>query len=407
MQSGLLYTLLVAALATLAPAPVEGIATTIKTTVCRTSTHSGSRTSTHYAPTHTVKVTRTVRPIATTTKTITAKNTKTITSVVAAISTKTVKGTRTTNTVTTTLTDFTVVVPSTTVIAGTFTPTVTSLSLIPRPVSTIYTTIYDRPTPSPSLYIDYSIPNPTTNPDPYSYNYDYKKRGKASADADERLAKKAKDVFCTPSVKIVTTVRKPATRTSTATKTLQPSKVVVSSTVFATQTVTQFPKGAISTVTKNASKTITAATVTFQTTQTAAPSTTVSQVVQDPSTEVSILHVYEDCRPECARTDFDGFPRLLARQQLTALTQPGGQPFADGASCCIAAYQYTAAVAFFYQKSTKTCQVLRPDDTVTDLNTFCDIDNYSNNVGLLGSASPDNSDFVISLLQCGHSFGAE
>ncbi|KAE8272037.1 hypothetical protein A4X09_0g309 [Tilletia walkeri] len=324
MQSGLLYTLLVAALATLAPAPVEGIATTIKTTVCRTSTHSGSRTSTHYAPTHTVKVTRTVRPIATTTKTITAKNTKTITSVVAAISTKTVKGTRTTNTVTTTLTDFTVVVPSTTVIAGTF-----------------------------------------------------------------------------------TTVRKPATRTSTATKTLQPSKVVVSSTVFATQTVTQFPKGAISTVTKNASKTITAATVTFQTTQTAAPSTTVSQVVQDPSTELSILHVYEDCRPECARTDFDGFPRLLARQQLTALTQPGGQPFADGASCCIAAYQYTAAVAFFYQKSTKTCQVLRPDDTVTDLNTFCDIDNYSNNVGLLGSASPDNSDFVISLLQCGHSFGAE
>ncbi|KAE8201998.1 hypothetical protein CF327_g7844, partial [Tilletia walkeri] len=136
---------------------------------------------------------------------------------------------------------------------------------------------------------------------------------------------------------------------------------------------------------------------------TAAPSTTVSQVVQDPSTEVSILHVYDACRPGNAPTDYGGFPQLQAGQQLTTLTQSGGQPFADGASCCIAAYQYTAAVAFFYQKSTRTCQVLRPSDKVTSLNSFCNAGNPSLNVGHMDPGA-DKSDFVISLLQCGNDF---
>ncbi|KAE8209572.1 hypothetical protein CF327_g6460 [Tilletia walkeri] len=363
MQTRLFYILLVAVLATLPPSPVGALATTIKTintTVCRTSIHSGSRTFTRYAPTQTQKVTRTLRPIATTVKTVTPKKTKTVTSVVASISTETVAATRTTDTVTATITDFVVVVPSTTVIAFTFTPTVTSYtSVLAGPTVTIQVTSYGTGAPLITLHEA------------------SKKRSEPTLNSHHRRANKAKDVFCTPSVKIIATVHKSATCTSTSTRTLKPSTVVVSSTVVATQTVTQFPKAATSTIIENASKTITAQTVTFSATETAAPSTTRSQIVEEAITVTDIFDAFNICKPEF-QNDYGGSPVATDKfQEISTMTEWSGEAFADSVRCCMGAYYYRAASASFWQESTKTCLVVRPVDSIYFYNDFCVIGNPS------------------------------
>ncbi|KAE8244072.1 hypothetical protein A4X13_0g6832 [Tilletia indica] len=366
MQTGLFYILLVAVLATLPPSPVGALATTIKTintTVCRTSIHSGSRTFTRYAPTQTQKVTRTLRPIATTVKTVTPKKTKTVTSVVASISTETVAATRMTDTVTATITDFVVVVPSTTVIAFTFTPTVTSYtSVLAGPTVTIQVTSYGTGAPLITLHEA------------------SKKRSEPTLNSHHRRANKAKDVFCTPSVKIIATVHKSATCTSTSTRTLKPSTVVVSSTVVATQTVTQFPKAATSTIIENASKTITAQTVTFSATETAAPSTTLSQIVEEAITVTNVFRASDMCKPEF-QNDYGGTPVATDDfQQIETITEyvtdSKRQAFADSTRCCMGAYQ-RAASASFWQESTKTCLIVRPADSIYYLDDFCVIGNPS------------------------------